>query len=177
LRGENGAEKSHSGVVFLSEMTARQLADLIATHAAPLALFARQWCDSPEDAVQEAFCKLVRLGTPPEDPVAWLFKVVRTTAIDLSRSTRRRVRREAATARPEQWFAEPEVDGLDAECAVAALEALAPELREVIVGRLWGGMTLVQIAEVAGCSIATAHRRYEAGIQALRERLGVACQK
>jgi RNA polymerase sigma-70 factor (ECF subfamily) len=158
-------------------MTPRQLADLIANHAASLALFARQWCDSPEDAVQDAFCKLVRLSAPPDDPVAWLFKVVRTTAIDLSRSTRRRVKREAATARPERWFAEPEVDGLDAEIAMAALESLSPELREVIVARLWGGMTLVQIAEVAGCSIATAYRRYEAGIQALRERLGVACPK
>ena len=158
-------------------MTARQLADLIATHAASLALFARQWCDSPEDAVQDAFCKLVRLGTPLDDPVAWLFKVVRTTAIDLGRSTRRRVKREAAVARPERWFAEPEVDGLDAEVAVAALESLQAELREVIVGRLWGGMTLEQIAVVAGCSVTTAYRRYEAGIQALRERLGVACPK
>ena len=49
-------------------MTARQTADLIAAHAAALALFARQWCDTPEDAVQDAFCKLVRLHTPPGDP-------------------------------------------------------------------------------------------------------------
>ncbi len=158
-------------------MTARQTADLIAAHAAALALFARQWCDCPEDAVQEAFCKLVRLRSAPDDPVAWLFKVVRTTAIDLGRSARRRVKREAASARPERWFAETEVDGLDAEAAVAALEALPLELREVIVGRLWGGMTLEQIALVAGCSVTTAHRRYEAGIQTLRERLGVACPK
>ena len=155
-------------------MTARQTAELIAAHAAALALFARQWCDSPEDAVQDAFCKLVRLGNSPTDPVAWLFKVVRTTAIDLGRSARRRTRREAATARPERWFVESEVDGLDAEAAVAALESLLPELREVIVGRLWGGMTLEQIADVAGCSVTTTHRRYEAGIQALRERLGAA---
>ena len=82
-------------------MTARQTAELIATHSAVLMLFARQWCESPEDAVQDAFCKLVRLRTLPTDPIAWLFKVVRTTAIDLGRSTRRRQKREAATARPE----------------------------------------------------------------------------
>ena len=158
-------------------MTARQTAELIAANAAALTLFARQWCDSPEDAVQDAFCKLVRLAAPPADATAWLFKVVRNTAIDLGRSDRRRAKREAATARAEHWFAEPEVDGLDAETAVAALESLPVELREVIVGRLWGGMTLEQLAEVAGCSVTTAHRRYEAGIQALRERLGVACPK
>jgi RNA polymerase sigma factor (sigma-70 family) len=158
-------------------MTAKQTADLIANHAAALALFARQWCDSPEDAVQDAFCKLVRLRTPPTDPIAWLFKVVRTTAIDLGRSARRRLNREAARARPERWFAEAEVDGLDAVAAVAALESLPVEQREAIVGRLWGGMTLEQIANVAGCSITTAHRRFEAGIQSLRERLGVTCPK
>jgi len=158
-------------------MTAQQTASLIASHAASLTLFARQWCDSPEDAVQDAFCKLVRLRTPPDDPVAWLFKVVRTTAIDLSRSGRRRVKREVASARPERWFAEAEVEGLDAEAAIAALESLPTEQREVIVGRLWGGMTLDQLADIAGCSITTAHRRYETGIQALRERLGVPCSK
>jgi RNA polymerase sigma factor (sigma-70 family) len=158
-------------------MTASQTADLIAAHAAALVLFARQWCDSPEDAVQDAFCKLVRLRAPPHDPVAWLFKVVRTTAIDLGRSARRRHNREAATARPERWFAEDEVDGLDAEAAVVALEALPPEQREAIVGRLWCGMTLEQLADVAGCSTSTAYRRFEAGIQSLRERLGVTCPK
>jgi RNA polymerase sigma-70 factor (ECF subfamily) len=158
-------------------MTARQIADLIASHAAALALFARQWCANPEDAVQDAFCKLVRLSAPPDDPVAWLFAVVRTTAIDRGRADRRRQKREAASAKPEQWFAEAEIEGLDAEAAVAALEALPSEQREVIVGRLWGGMTLEQVAGVAGCSLTTAHRRFEAGIAALRERLGVTCPK
>ncbi|MFO0823471.1 MAG: sigma-70 family RNA polymerase sigma factor [Gemmataceae bacterium] len=158
-------------------MTARQTAELIAAHAAALTLFARQWCDSPEDAVQDAFCKLVRLRNPPDDAVSWLFKVVRTTAIDLGRSTRRRVKREATIAKPECWFAEREVEGLDADTAIAALEALPAEQREVIVGRLWGGMTLEQLATVAGCSVTTAHRRYETGIQALRERLGATWQQ
>ena len=67
------------------------------------------------------------------------------------------------------------VGGLDAEAAVAALEALPPEQREVIVARLWGGMTLEQIAAVAGCSVSSAHRRFEAGIAALRKQLGAPC--
>lgn len=158
-------------------MTARQIADLIASHAGALALFARQWCANPEDAVQDAFCKLVRQTAPVDDPVAWLFKVVRTTAIDRGRADRRRAKREAISAKPESWFAEREIEGLDAEAAVAALEELPEELREVIVARLWGGMTLEQVANVAGCSLTTAHRRFETGIAALRERLGVTCPK
>ncbi|HJZ56377.1 MAG TPA: sigma-70 family RNA polymerase sigma factor [Gemmataceae bacterium] len=157
-------------------MTPRQLADLIAAHAAALVLFARQWCECPEDAVQDAFCKLVTLRAPPDDPTAWLFRVVRNAAIDAGRSQRRRARREQSAARPVRWFAEPQIDGLDADAAVAALESLHPDQREVIVGRLWGGLTLEQIAAAAGCSVSTAHRRFEAGIQTLRERLGVTCR-
>ncbi|MFO0848725.1 MAG: sigma-70 family RNA polymerase sigma factor [Gemmataceae bacterium] len=158
-------------------MTARRLADLIDTHAAALALFARQWTAAPEDVVQEAFCKLVAQVQWPADPVAWLYRVTRNAAIDAGKADRRRARREATAARPVRWFAEPAVDGLDAEAAVTALGALPGEQREVIVARLWGGMTLDQAAGVAGCSVSSAHRRFEAGIAALRERLGVTCPK
>ena len=99
-------------------------------HAAPLVLYARQWCDAPEDAVQDAFLKLVRQRRPPEDVVAWLYRVVRNGALDAAKIARRRRGRESAAARPVRWFVEPEVDGLDAETAVAALERLVPEQRE-----------------------------------------------
>lgn len=152
------------------------LAELIADHAAALVLFARQWCDCPEDVVQDAFCKLAT-ASRPDDPGAWLYRVVRNAAIDAGRSTRRRAKRERIAARPVRWFAESEIDGLDAESAVAALESLASEIREVIVSRLWGGLTLEQIASATGCSVSTVHRRFETGIAVLRERLGVTCPK
>ena len=155
-------------------MTPRQLADLIAAHGPALVLFARQRCDGPEDVIQEAFVKLAS-ARPPDDPVAWLYKVVRNAALDAAKAARRRVRREQSVARPDRWFAEAEVDGLDAGAAVAALEALPPDQREVIVARLWGGRTLDQIAAAAGYSVSTAFRRYEAGLAALRERLGAPC--
>ena len=87
------------------------------------------------------------------------------------------MQREQLAARSIRWFAEPEIDGLDAAAAVQALEELPGEVREVIVARLWGGLTLEQIASAAECSASTAHRRYKAGIAALRERLGVSCPK
>ncbi len=83
--------------------------------------------------------------------------------------------RESAAARPVRWFVEPEVDGLDAETAVAALERLVPEQREVIVAHHWGGLSFEQIATVVGCSASTAFRRYTAGVEVLRKRLGVTC--
>lgn len=162
-------------LAVLLVMTGSQIAALIDFHAASLRLYARQWCSSPDDAVQDAFCKLARSKTVPGDPAAWLFRTVRNAAIDRGRSDARRVRREEISARPERWFEERFVDDLDAAEAIQALESLPGEQREIIVARLWGGLTLEQAAEAAGCSISTAHRRYESGIAALRERLGAKC--
>jgi RNA polymerase sigma-70 factor (ECF subfamily) len=156
-------------------MSPPDIARLIDAHAAPLVLYARQWCGVPEDVVQEAFLKLVRQRHPPEYAVAWLYRVVRNGALDAAKMARRRQQREAAVARPVRWFVESEVDGLDADTAVAALERLPPEQREIIVARHWGGLSFEQIAEVAGCSASTAFRRYSAGVEALRQRLGVTC--
>ncbi len=156
-------------------MNPTDLAHLMDAHAAPLVLYARQWCNAPEDVVQDAFLKLVRQRRPPEDVVAWLYRVVRNGGLDAAKIARRRQRRESSAARPARWFVEPEVDGLDAETAVAALERLVPEQREVIVAHHWGGLSFEQIAAVVGCSASTAFRRYSAGVEILRKELGVTC--
>jgi RNA polymerase sigma factor (sigma-70 family) len=155
-------------------MSPHDFALLLDKHGPPLLLYARQWCDTPEDVVQDAFLKLIRQRQSPRDVVPWLYQVVRNGAIDATRGARRRQRRESATG-PARWFVEPDVDGLDAEAAVAALQSLAVEMREVIVARLWGGLSFEQIAEVVGCSASTAFRRFDAGIEALRRTMGVPC--
>jgi RNA polymerase sigma factor (sigma-70 family) len=156
-------------------MSPADFARLVDRHAAPLVLYARQWCDEPEDVVQEALFKLVQQRRPPQDPVAWLYRVVRNGALDAAKMAKRRQRRESAAARPVRWFVEPQVDGLDAAKAVAALERLPTEEREVIVARHWGGLSFEQIAIVAGCSASTAFRRYTAGVEELRKQLEVSC--
>src|SRR5581483_8557316 len=125
---------------------------LLDTHGPPLILYARQWCSTPEDVVQEAFVKLVSLRQQPRSVVPWLYRVVRNAALDARKAERRRQRRELAVARPSGWFVEPEMDGLDAATAVAALQRLPPEEREVIIARLWGGLSFEEIADVAGCA-------------------------
>ena len=158
-------------------MTPQDFGRLVERHGPPLILYARQWCHAPEDVVQEAFLKLFALRQPPHEVVPWLYRVVRNGAIDAAKLDRRRQRRESAVARPARWFIEPEVDGLDAEAAVAALQRLPLEQREAIVARLWGGLSFEEIAEVVGCSASTAFRRFSAGIDALRTELGVSCPK
>ena len=144
--------------------------------SAALVLYARQWCDAPEDVVQEAFLLLVRQVVAPENVVGWIYRVVRNRAINAARSSRRKSRREAAVApRGEPWFEANPGDRLDAQAATDALRGLPMDEREVIVGRLWGGLALEEIARLTGSSTSTVHRLYQRGLNALRERLGVAC--
>lgn len=157
------------------------LGRLIDGHAAALVLYAGQWCEAPEDVVQDAFLKLAAQRRMPESPHAWLFRVVRNGAINAATAARRRHRHEAGAARSTPWF-EPGRAGdrgetVDPETAAAELRALPIEQREVIVARLWGGLTFEQIGELRGDSSSTAHRLYHAGLSALRERLGVSCPR
>jgi RNA polymerase sigma-70 factor (ECF subfamily) len=155
-------------------VTPRRLGRLLEEHGSALVLFARQWCDCPEDVVQYAMLKLVEQRKAPDRPVPWLYRVVRNRAIGVSRSASRRRRREKQATRDRQPFFEPSYDhALDAEAAAEALRRLPVEQREAVVARIWGELTFEEIGEVAGCSSSAAHRRYKAGLRALRERMGV----
>ncbi|MGF1578869.1 MAG: RNA polymerase sigma factor [Gemmataceae bacterium] len=158
-------------------MGTNSLAKLLDSHAPALVLFAKQWCTVPEDVVQEAFIKLFAQTTTPDNPVAWLYRVVRNRAINEARADRRRKRREQRVAsESETWFVPPDTNGVDAEEATRALRNLPVEQREVIVAHVWGGLTFQEIARTVRCSSSTAHRRYLAGIESLRDRLESTCQ-
>jgi RNA polymerase sigma factor (sigma-70 family) len=149
--------------------------------AGALELYARQWCDEPEDVVQEAFVKLAEQPATPLNPAAWLFRTVRHGAINAGIAKQRRRRHEAeAAAGVAAWFETgPTARSgalVDPESAQAALAGLPLEQREIIVAHLWGGLTFDQIAELVGFSTSSTHRLYQAGLVALRERLGVPCQ-
>ena len=158
----------------------RQLTFLLDEHGAALVLYARQWCVSAEDVVQEALLQLMRQTsqTPPDNIVGWLYKVVRNGAISASRGERRRARRETAVAhRSEPCFNPSPGDRMDSEAAAKALKRLPIEQRETIVARIWGGLSLKQIAELTDSSTSTVHRRYQTGLEALREHLDGPCPK
>jgi RNA polymerase sigma factor (sigma-70 family) len=151
------------------------LGRLFNEHSAALALYARQWCAAPEDVVQQAFINLAALGRPPERPVPWLYRAVRNAALNAASAARRRRRHEGAAAQARPWFVAFEATAFDAEAATAALRALPPDQREVIVARLWGGLTFEQVGELTDTSASTAYRAYVAGLESLRDRLGVPC--
>ncbi len=156
------------------DQTPAWLAELLAEHGRSLVLYARQWCDCPEDVVQDALVELVSRRERPERVAAWLFRVVRNGAISAGRSIRRRRHREQQSATSEAWF-ENAAAALDAEAASAALASLSAELREVVVARIWGELTFVEIGELTGTSSSTSQRRYEAGLRVLQAKLEKPC--
>jgi RNA polymerase sigma-70 factor (ECF subfamily) len=157
---------------------AETLKRLLDAHSAALALFVRQWCDTPEDIVQDVFLLLMRERSVPKNVVGWLYGAARNKAINAAKSARRRARREAQTAqRAKSWLVSPDADRLDAAVAAEALAELPLDQREVIVARLWGGLSLAETADLLGASLSTAYRRYQQGIAALRERLDGRCQQ
>ena len=146
------------------------LGRLYEEHAPALRLYARQWPGKSEDLVHDAFVKLAQQSPPPLAVVPWLYRVVRNAAVAMARAAARRRRREGEVSNPEAWFVALD-DRLAAQDAVRLLAALPLELREVIVSRIWGGLTFEEISQLVGCSLPTAHRRYQAGLNELTERL------
>jgi len=139
-----------------------------------LALYASQWTDAADDCVQEALLELVRQRELPGNVTAWLFRVVRNRALARARAHVRRKRHESAAMRGVAFETQP---GREPEWTAAeitrALDEIEGDLREVVVARVWGNLNFEDIAELIGASVSTAHRRYEAGLQALRTRLGI----
>ena len=147
-----------------------ELGRLYREHAPALRLYAWQWPEGDEDLVQEAFIKLAQQSPTPAHVLPWLYRVVRNGALSAGRSRARRRSRENKASAKEAWFASAD-DRMDGREATRLLAELPLEHREVVVSRVWGGLTFEEVARLAGCSLPTAHRRYQAGLAALRERL------
>lgn len=153
-------------------MDAKTLGELFDRHAAALTLYARQWCGSAEDVVQEAYVRLARQGAVAGPAGPWLFRTVRNAAIDAGRAEARRRRHEAEAARRPRF--EPTHAGLDGDDVADALARLPAEEREAITLHLWGGLSFADAAPVMGASASSVHRWYQQGLARLRERMSAA---
>ncbi len=149
---------------------------LIDAHGGALTLLARQSCRAPEDALQEALIELARQDPIPDNPVAWIYAVVRRRAMNLGRAeNRRRKHHRQAGQQRESWFL-PSDDGLDEPIDFESLLDQLPQLeREVVVARVWGQLSFCQIAELVGQSTSSVHRRYQQALvklgQAMNQQL------
>lgn len=155
------------------------LVALFDAHGARLVLYARQWLDrsEAEDVVQDAFISLLTAHQQPEHAKAWLYKAVRNAAISAVRSGGRRRTRERfiALARGE-LFEHKVVDLIDAAAAEKALATLPHTQREIVVLRIWGQMTLSQVAETVGLAVSSVHDAYRSALSALRQAMEKPCR-
>jgi RNA polymerase sigma-70 factor (ECF subfamily) len=145
------------------------IAEMFQRHAPALALYARQWTVAADDCVQEALVELARQPTAPDNPPAWLYRVVRNRAMNAARSTRRRAAHEqaAAAGRAAAIPATPEsIENVDLNDTLSQLE---PAAREIVVLRVWGGLAWQEIAEVVGGSKSSAQRHYVQALEQLRK--------
>ena len=155
----------------MNRISQELLSKVLDEHGPALVLYARQWCDCPEDVVQEAFVSLLRQPREIKNLIGWLYRVVRNGAINASRKASRRSRHEATAAHlGEPWFECRNGQRMDAEHLVDVMKGLPIEQRETVVARLWGGLSWDEVAELTDTSISTAHRRFQTAIAVLRER-------
>ena len=150
-------------------MHAKRLHQLFDKLSAALVLYARQWCEYPDDAVQEAFIDLANCSDEPESPKAWLYTTTRRKAQNIARSeNRRRHHQQQASEAAASWFSRSSANVLLAEDVIHGLETLASDERELVVARIWGELNFEQLASLLGCSVSSAHRRYNAALAKLK---------
>lgn len=139
-----------------------------------------------EDAVQDAFVRYWRLqrhlaggeGELPkhgDGPLPLLIASVRRAALDRARRDGRRERREESAAE-DPAGAEPYFDAIvgeeDRTLAIeGALGRIPAEQREVLILKIWGGLTFAEIATRLDLPPDTAASRYRYGLAALRKEL------
>ncbi|WP_182867115.1 RNA polymerase sigma factor [Rhodopirellula sp. JC639] len=151
-----------------------EYAALVRSSAPGLTLLARQLCDTPEDIVQDAFLKLFRQTPFPDHPRGWLFKVVRREALNASRSQSRRKKHEQIRCDQRvNWFVDSVEESMDGEMATRALMSQPVAIREILVLRLWNGLSFDEIGQLVGVSPRTASRRYQSGLHAIRSQLNI----
>jgi RNA polymerase sigma-70 factor (ECF subfamily) len=134
-----------------------------------------------EDVVQEAYLRFDTAATTNifDDPVRYLYRVVRNLALD---GRRRQTREAAFVVAPSSDVAEHAVDTRptpEAEAAgrsdIMALKAAIGELpertRQALDLHRFQGKTLKQVAETMGVSVGTAHALIVDGLEHCRARL------
>lgn len=160
----------------------RERIEALAAHADRAYLLALRICGSAaqaEEAVQEAYARLLLKPPPrdlgPEAALAYFLQATRYTAMDLSKSARRRKRREESHAMGEFRSAEaPDNSALRSEAAQAAraaLSVLPVDEREAVSLCCEMDLSRKAASEILGVPERTLSARVNRGLEKLRARL------
>ena len=126
--------------------------------------------------MQEAFVRFWRSRAKADDPAAYFFACVKRCAIDYLRGRQRRLTREEAAAREraitgETFFVADPQNQERRDAIEAAMMRLPIEQREVLVMRIWAGLTFAQIGRSLKIPLNTAASRYRYALNAMRNEL------
>lgn len=158
-----------------------QWRDWIQSHGAQLLLFARQRTRTREDAEDLVQAAILRLWqSKPEchcPEMGLMIRAICWGAIDRGRQETRRQGRETDYQQTLEVdfgaFFEVDFESQErSQIVQEALQELDPAQREVIVLKLWGEMTAVEIATALDLSANTVASRYRYGLRALKKKLG-----
>lgn len=121
--------------------------------------------------MQEALVELIRKRLDPMQNIPWVYTVVRNKAVSADRRSSRLKPIDRNDCEP--WFESNTGDLIDAKAAQLHLQQMDESIREVLVLKLWSGLSFEEIAPLAQCSKSEAHRRYQQGLELLRKRMGL----
>jgi RNA polymerase sigma-70 factor, ECF subfamily len=140
-------------------------------HAPGLFAYVRSLCagaQDAEDVVQESFLKLLDYGT--RAPIGSLQALLFTTARNLVINDARRARVRKNAPVPATGPAAP-IDAETLAAVRAAIDRLPDDQREVVVLKLWSGLTFAEIGAITEAGPETAASRYRYALSKLSESL------
>ena len=148
-----------------------------------LLLFARGWSvsrEGAEDLVQETMVRMwhyqaERGGEPPD--LALAFSTLRFAGMNQKRTDTRRKKREESIIYlndfEDVWLDPTLEDDEEAVMLREAVQRLAPKLRDVIVMKIWGGLTFQEIAQTLAIPANTCASRYRYALDQLSQELQI----
>lgn len=122
---------------------------------------------SAEDAIHEAFSRVLARPRFPRELRPYVFRCVRNAALDLLRWAEREQQKIAGYG---VLFHNGGSEGVE-ESVADALAALSDKEREIVVLKAYSGLTFKEIAEVCGAPQGTVAANYWRSLQKMRERL------
>lgn len=142
-------------------------------HGPALLLFAiamRGERSSAQDAVQHVFTRLLERGLGDVvDAKAYLYRCVRNAVLNDKKAQERTV----ALDEDAPWFDVLNRDSVEELSLRRGLRALPSEQRQVVVLRIWCGLSYTEIARLLEISANTVASRYRYALGKLREAMGV----
>ena len=153
------------------KLSAEEVRRLYDQHGPALVAYARGFLPdaaAAEDVVHQVFLRLLSAElTMPDAPVAYVYRAVRNAALNARRNGLRLVELD-----PQSSIFRHRGGNREAALALErALAELPEEQREVVVMRVWSGLTLEEIAAATTKPLNTAASRYRYALEKLREKL------